>query len=115
MSPTPPPTALTPEFSVSPQITVEDVAELQAQGFRAILCNRTDDEDPGQTPAAAIGAEAARLGLAFAHVPVVSGGILPEDVAAFRETLAGLPGPVLAYCRSGTRCRNLHGLATGRV
>ncbi len=112
MSPTP--AALTPEFSVSPQITVEDVAELKAKGFRAIFCNRPDDEDPGQTPAAVIAAEAARLGLAFAHVPVISGGILPEDVTAFRETLAGLPGPVLAYCRSGTRCRNLFGLATGR-
>lgn len=114
MSPTPTPVALTPEFSVSPQITIGDVAALKAMGFHAILCNRPDDEDPGQTPAAAIGAEAARLGLAFAHVPVVSGGILPEDVAAFRDTLDGLPGPVLAYCRSGTRCRNLHGLATRR-
>lgn len=112
MSPTP--AALTPEFSVSPQITVEDVAVLKAQGFRAILCNRPDGEDAGQTPAAAIRDEAARLGLAFAHVPVLSGGIEPGDVVAFRETLAGLPGPVLAYCRSGTRCRNLHGLATGR-
>ena len=33
--------------------------------------------------------------------------ITPQNVEDFRAALAGLPGPVLAYCRSGTRCRNL--------
>ena len=26
-----------------------------------------------------------------------------DDVEAFRSALRGMPGPVLAYCRSGTR------------
>ena len=104
-------TRITPEFSVSPQIAVADVADIKAQGFRSIVCNRPDGEDAGQPPVAVIRAEAERLGLGFAFVPVVSGGILPEDVAEFREALDELPGPVLAYCRSGTRCRNLYGMA----
>jgi sulfide:quinone oxidoreductase len=36
-----------------------------------------------------------------------------EDVAEFKAALAELPGPVLAYCRSGTRCRLLWQYANG--
>lgn len=102
---------VTPDFSVSPQIAVEDVARIKAEGFRSIICNRPDGEDPGQPEVAAIRAEAERLGLSFAFVPVISGGMLPEDAADLRAALTDLPGPVLAYCRSGTRSRNLYVMA----
>ncbi len=105
---------IAPSYSVSPQIGAEDVAEIAARGFRSIMCNRPDGEDPQQTEAADIRAEAERLGLAFAFVPVISGEILPEDVDDFGEALDGLPGPVLAYCRSGARCQNLWMMAQGR-
>jgi sulfide:quinone oxidoreductase len=104
---------ITPDYSVAPQIAAEDVAEIAARGFRSIMCNRPDGESPGQAPVAEIEAEAARLGLAFAFVPVISGGIVAEDVDDFREAMAALPAPVLAYCRSGARCRNLWMLALG--
>ena len=100
-------TDITPDYSVSPQITPEDVPALAAMGFRTIMCNRPDGEDPGQPPAAEVRAAAERHGLAFAMVPVVSGRLGMDDVAAFGAAMAGLPGPVLAYCRSGTRSRNL--------
>ena len=64
-----------------------------------------------QPAVALIRAEAEANGLAFAFVPVISGAIVPKDVADFRAALADLPSPVLAYCRSGTRCRNLWSLA----
>ena len=76
-------------------------------GIRSIMCNRPDGEDPGQPAVAEIRAEAERLGLAFAFVPVISGQITDEDVADFAAALDGLPAPVLAYCRSGSRCQNL--------
>jgi uncharacterized protein (TIGR01244 family) len=98
---------ITPEYSVSPQIAPSEVAEAAAKGFRAIMCNRPDGEDPGQPEVAEVRAEAERLGLAFAFVPVISGGIVPENVAEFEDALGELPKPVLAYCRSGTRCQNL--------
>ena len=97
--------------NVAAQIAREDVAEIAARGFRAIMCNRPDGESPGQTDAAAIRAEAAAHGLAFGFVPVISGAIVPEDVADFRAALAEMPAPVLAYCRSGARCRHLWTLA----
>lgn len=106
-------TEITPDYSVAPQILPEDVAALAAAGFRAVMCNRPDDESPDQPSAAAVRAEAERLGLAFAHVPVVSGSIEAENVADFRAAIDALPAPVLAYCRSGTRSRLLWGLAHG--
>jgi sulfide:quinone oxidoreductase len=104
-------TQITPDYSVAPQIGVDDVAEIAARGFRAIMCNRPDGESAGQPPEAAIRAEAEARGLAFAFVPVISGAIDAEDVEDFKTALAELPTPVLAYCRSGTRCQHLWLLA----
>jgi len=106
-------TEITPDYSAAPQIGIGDVAEIKAQGFRSIMCNRPDGESPDQTDVAEIRAEAERLGLGFAFVPVISGAITPEDVDDFRAGLAALPKPVFAYCRSGTRCRHLWMLAQG--
>ncbi len=104
-------TQLTPDFAVSAQIAAEDVAAIAGQGFRSILCNRPDGEEHGQPDFAEIAAAATAQGLAAAHVPVISGQIRPEQVAAFKAAVAELPGPVLAYCRSGARCQNLWSLA----
>jgi len=104
-------TEITPDYSVSPQIEPEDVARIAALGFRSIMCNRPDGESAGQAPVAAVEAEARRLGLGFAHVPVVSGQIVGQDVENFRAALDRLEQPVLAYCRSGGRCQNLWSLA----
>ena len=34
-------------FSSSPQIDVDDLAEIKAAGFKTVICNRPDDEDGG--------------------------------------------------------------------
>ncbi len=104
-------TEIAPDFSVSPQISREDVAAIAGLGFRSIICNRPDGESADQTPVAEIEAEARRLGLGFANVPVVAGRIEPANVDDLRGALSRLPGPVLAYCRSGGRCQNLWKLA----
>lgn len=91
-------------FSVSPQIAPGDVTAIKEAGFRAIMCNRPDGEDAGQPDIAAIEAAAEAAGLEFRAVPIVSGALSEGDVADFRAALAEMPAPVLAYCRSGTRC-----------
>lgn len=104
------PQRLADDFAVAPQIAPEDVAELAALGFRTVICNRPDGEEPGQPAFAEIAAAAAAAGLTAVHVPVVSGGITEENVADFRAAIAEAPGPIFAYCRSGTRSRNLWNL-----
>ncbi|RUP08631.1 bifunctional protein tyrosine phosphatase family protein/NAD(P)/FAD-dependent oxidoreductase [Hyphomicrobium sp.] len=103
--------ALSPTFSVAPQLTEADVAEAAKMGFRSIVSNRPDGEEMGQPTAADISSVAKRNGLAFAHVPVVAGKITSDDANAMREALAHLPRPILAFCRSGTRSATLWALA----
>jgi len=93
---------VTDELSVAPQISVADVAEAKARGFAAIVCNRPDGEDPGQPAAAEIAAAAQAAGLTYTHIPV-RGAPGPAEVEAMRQAVDAADGPVLAYCRSGTR------------
>jgi uncharacterized protein (TIGR01244 family) len=93
---------VTDGFSVSPQIEVEDIARAKAQGFTLIINNRPDGESPGQPSAEAIGEAAREAGLAYVFAPVV-GRPSPDAVDAVRRAIDGAPGPVLAFCRSGTR------------
>lgn len=105
---------LSPGLGVSPQIGPADVAALAASGFRSIICNRPDDEERGQPSAVAVAAAADALGLRFIHIPVVAGTIDEGDAAAMTRALAELPGPVLAYCRSGARSEQLATMAAAR-
>ena len=50
---------ITDDYAVSGQITPEDIAAIKAAGFRSIICNRPDDEQPGQPSAAEIAVAAA--------------------------------------------------------
>lgn len=93
---------VTEDLSVAPQISVADVAAAARAGFRTIVNNRPDDEEPGQPTSAEIAAAAAAAGLAYAHIPV-RGGPTPDQVAAQRRLLDAAETPVLAFCRSGTR------------
>ena len=107
---------LTPTLYVSPQISVDQVAEAKALGVTVIINNRPDDEEPGQTNGAAIEAAARQAGIAYAAVPVVHGGFAPwqlDDMAAALEQ-AG-EGKALAYCRSGTRSTLLWALTRARA
>jgi len=93
---------VTDQLSVSPQITLDDLPRAAALGFRSVINNRPDGEDPAQPSSDVVAAAAKAAGLAYAYIPV-RGGPTPAQVAAEKEVLAELPGPVLAYCRSGTR------------
>ncbi len=93
---------VTDRISVSPQIALADVDEAARQGFRTIINNRPDGEDPAQPPSREFEAAAAQAGLAYAHVPV-RGGPSPEQVATQHQLVGQADGPVLAFCRSGTR------------
>ena len=102
---------LTPTLSVSPQLSEADVAQAARDGFRSIADNRPDGEEPGQLSAVEMEALAQRHGMGFAHVPAVPGKIGDEEVAQMVSALARLDGPVLAYCRTGTRSATLWALS----
>ncbi|WP_371228341.1 TIGR01244 family sulfur transferase [Roseovarius sp. 2305UL8-3] len=98
---------LSPSYSVSPQITPEDIHELAGAGFKSVMCNRPDGEELGQPDFASIEAVAKAEGLEVRWVPIISGSVHQSDLDAFRTALEEMPRPMLAYCRSGTRCAML--------
>lgn len=98
---------ITEAYAVSPQITAADIAEIAAAGFKSVMCNRPDGEEFGQPDFAEIEAAAQAAGLETAWVPIVSGRLEPEAMARFEAALQEMPMPLLAYCRTGTRCTML--------
>ncbi len=108
---------LTDRILVSPQITLDQVAEAKAQGVTIIVNNRPDDEEPGQVNGAEIEAAAKAAGIAYVAVPVAHGGFAPwqldEMASALEQTETG--GKMLAYCRSGTRSTLLWALTRARA
>ena len=99
-------------ISVAPQILPEDVSDIAALGFVTIVNNRPDGEESGQPGGDAIRAAAAAAGLGYVAIPVTPGGLSQQQVTEMAAALAEANGPVLAYCRSGTRSCNLWALAS---
>lgn len=93
---------VTDEFTTAPQISLADVAEAARLGFKTVINNRPDGEDPAQPSSAEMEAAAKAAGLAYHHIPV-RGGPTPDQVEQTRELLSTAEGPILAFCRSGTR------------
>lgn len=96
-------TPLTERFSVSGQVSPDQLADLKARGYTAIIALRPDGEAPGQPSAAQVSEAARGNGMTFAFVPVAPGPIPDAAVAALSQAIAENPGKVLLYCRSGSR------------
>lgn len=99
------------QISVAPQIDPADVTDLARQGFVAIVNNRPDEEEAGQPSGEAVRQVAQTLGLAYHAIPVTHAGFSAHQMDAMRDALDAANGPVLAFCRSGTRSCNLWALA----
>ena len=102
-------------ISVAGQITPADVAAAASDGFTFVINNRPDDEQPGQPASAEIAAAAAAAGLGYRAIPITHAGFSEDQVTAMREALEAAPGPVLAFCRSGTRSTLVWALARSRM
>ena len=100
---------VTESFAVAPQIRPEDAAVL-ARRFALLINNRPDGEVPDQPSSAEMEAAARAASLAYVHIPV-AGAPGPDAIAATRAALSSAEGPVLAFCRSGTRSIVAWGLA----
>lgn len=109
------PKTISARLSVSPQIFPSDIEALKAQGFRSIISNRPDGEGADQPSFSEIAKVAEELGIEARHIPVSGGLVSDEDAAAFGKALDDLPGPTLAYCRTGTRSATLWSLSQANL
>lgn len=97
--------------SVAPQISPEDIPAIKAAGFKAIVNNRPDGEAPGQPSSADMRAAAEKAGLSYHFIPLGRDGVSEDMIEEERAALEGSAGPVLCYCRSGTRSTTLWALS----
>ncbi len=104
---------VTEEFSVAPQLDAADFAEIAAAGYRHIINNRPDGEAGDQLSSAEAAAAAEAAGMTYQHAPF-QGPPTPEAETVLAAQLAAAEGPVLAYCRSGTRSITAWALHQGR-
>jgi len=96
---------LTPHFAVAGQLEAEDFSEAARLGFKVIINNRPDGEEEHQLPNQIAAAHALRSALSYHYIPSGKLDLFSDQVVDASETaLAAADGPVLAYCRSGTRC-----------
>ncbi len=103
--------ALSPNVSVSSQLSVDAAAAAARNGFRSIIGNRPDGESPGQPAWSEIESAARAAGLETRHIPVSGNAIDEAAVAEFAQALETMPKPVLAYCGSGRRSAILWALS----
>lgn len=95
----------------SPQIGLDDVATARDLGIALIVNNRPEGESPEQVPGEEIEAAARDLGIAYLAIPITHAGFSHPQVSALVEAMQSADGPVLGYCRSGTRSTLLWALA----
>jgi uncharacterized protein (TIGR01244 family) len=99
------------KFLASPQIAVSDIADAKALGVVTIINNRPDGEEPSEPQGDEIEAAVTAAGMRYVSIPVTHAGFSGPQVAAMALALEQAGGPVLAYCRSGTRSTLLWALA----
>ena len=99
------------DVSVAPQISPDDMPAIKAAGFTTVINNRPDGEAPDQPTSSAMKAAAEAAGLAYHYIPLGRDGVSPQMVEETEAALEGSDGPVLAFCRSGTRSTTLWALS----
>jgi len=105
---------LTDRFYASPQIGTDEIAEAAELGVKMIINNRPEGEADDQTPGDAIEARAIEAGIKYLAIPVSHAGFSQGQLDAMHQALEQADGPVLAYCRSGTRSTLLWAMAEAK-
>jgi uncharacterized protein (TIGR01244 family) len=101
--------------SVAPQIWPSELLNFAKDGFAMIVNNRPDDEEAGQPSSVEVESAARVVGLGYRAIPVTHSGFSHAQIDAMVEALQSARGPVLAYCRSGTRSCFLWALARAKM
>jgi sulfide:quinone oxidoreductase len=109
------PIRLTEAFSVSPQITLDQIKHIADLGFKTIISNRPDHEENGQPLSREIEQAASESGLEYYYLPVVSGNVTPEQSELFSQILDKAQKPIFAFCRTGTRCSILWSMGSDEL
>lgn len=103
---------ITDAYSVTAQISVDDIAQIAQLGFKTIICNRPDQEGGDIQPSSAtLAASANALGMTFVHIPFSPGQLTDADVQAFATQFKQQAHPILGFCKTGNRAKTIYAAA----
>jgi uncharacterized protein (TIGR01244 family) len=92
------------QASVSGQLSPDDMKDIAAQGFGAVVNNRPDREAMfGQPRTADLKQAAEAAGLLFVDLPFPGPNVTAEQVRALADILDKRDRRVVAFCKSGMR------------
>lgn len=91
----------------SAQIQPEHITQIKQAGYKTIINNRPDHEEPDQPLNADIEKMANEAGIAYFFQPVVASNISEQDCRDFAEIFNNAEKPVFMFCRTGNRCNIL--------
>ena len=98
----------------SPQIALADIEVAKANGITLIINNRPDGEEPSAPQGEDIEAAAQAAGLSYLAIPIGHSGFSEPQIDQMIAAMDEASGPMLAYCRSGTRSTLLWALAQAK-
>lgn len=105
--------ALDERVAVAGQLKPDDMAEIAAAGYVAVVNNRPDGEAMfGQPRTADLRKAAEAAGLVFLDLPFSGPRASVDQVRGLADLLAARPGRVVAFCKSGMRSALLWGAAS---
>ena len=108
------PTRISADFSCAPQIALEDIPLIAAQGYKTILNCRPDGEGGADQPTSLqLQVAAGQHGLEYYHFPVTIGSTGSQQAQDAAQVLTYAHKPVLGFCKSGMRATNLYNAAMG--
>ncbi len=99
--------SLTKHFAVSPQLLPSEMAAVAERGFKVLINNRPDGETGDQPDNASIERAALAVGLEYHYMPFNAASFPGPDPDLYARLTSDASRPVLAFCRTGTRCTNL--------
>jgi len=102
--------AIDDHVAISGQLQPQDMKEIAAAGYVAVVNNRPDGEAMfGQPRTAELRKAAEEAGLLFLDLPFSGQRATADQVRAFADLVAERSGRIVAYCKSGMRSSLLWG------
>lgn len=90
---------------ISSQLNQGLIRQIVQYEIKTVICNRPDGEDSEQANFEVIKGWLTLAGVEkVVYLPVTLDGLNDEILTKFQDTIAQSPAPILAYCRTGTRC-----------
>ena len=96
------------KISITGQITPDQVSIIAENGFKTIINNRPDGEEPNQPTSAAIEAAGTKAGLAYKGGSFAGSGVDQNHSEEYATFFNQAQQPILLFCRTGNRSTGIY-------